>query len=40
MKVKIAFVVIGLVILGTLMLAAFIAAEAHINSDEYEGKDE
>jgi hypothetical protein len=37
---KILLTVIVLVILGTLMFAAFMAAEAYINSDEYEGKDE
>ena len=37
---KAVLIVIGVIILAILMFAAFMAAEAHMNTDEYEGKDE
>ncbi len=37
---KTVLIVIGVIILAILMLAAFMAADAHMNTDEYEGKDE
>lgn len=37
---KTVLIVIGVIILAILMFAAFMAAEAHMNTDEYEGKDE
>jgi len=37
---KTVLIVIGVIILAILMFAAFMAAEAYINTDEYEGRDE
>jgi FtsZ-interacting cell division protein ZipA len=37
---KTVLIVVGVIILAILMFAAFMAAEAHMNTDEYEGKDE
>jgi uncharacterized membrane protein YidH (DUF202 family) len=37
---KTVLIVIGVFVLAIAMLAAFMAAEAYMNTDEYEGRDE
>jgi ABC-type cobalt transport system substrate-binding protein len=37
---KTVLIVIGVFVLAILMIAAFVAADAYTNTDEYEGRDE